>query len=127
MTERMSYALWVVSPAGQAAQEQLDKLEREVASLKSNEPIKLRRNRRRGAQTTKVRPDRDQRAWVAWCKRSPGDRRWRVYHRCHFTGKMGEPIKCGRGWHGQALAEITVRIMQARGLQTAREIEALIS
>lgn len=120
-----SYALWSVSPEGMAAQEQLERLERQVADLQRNGFIPLRKDRRRGRQDTKVRPDRDMRPWVAWYRRG-ADRRWRVYHRCWMTGKVGQPIKVGRGRIGELRAMVTCCIMQASGLQIEREIQALI-
>lgn len=111
------------SAEARTLENQLIKLADEVLALQ-NEGKRpkggpLRKDRRRGRQDMKVRPDRDQRAHSAWYKFRPSDRRWLVYHRCQFTGKVGVPLKMGRGRRGKALAMLTVRMMQASGEQIA--------
>ena len=73
------------------------------------DPIRLRKDRRRGRQDMSYVRNPDQRAWGAEARQGK-DRRWRVFHKC-----MARPMVFGRGPVARENAMRTARLMSARG------------
>ncbi len=114
------------NPTLEGLQAEIDRLSRENASLQPKPKPKggpLKANRARGRQQTRCKDNHhgDPRAHQAWMYRGK-DRRWRVVHRCQTTGHLQPPMVLGRGLRNKAKAEMMVRILQSRGLQTAAVI-----